>query len=256
MDNVRRDKDTFLTFLIRRLPQRIRAKLILVFASNSPTWSDQLDPRVKSFLKLNDVVFEPYDAVDLQRILEIRVRKALHPGSVEAGVVEKIAALSSREHGDARKAVALLARSASLAERKGSRITLNLVEEAASQIEEDKYVAMVRTAPVHLQVVLAGIIEAVQKARGTAIGSGDGYEAYKAFCRRASQKPLTGRAFADLVAELDLYAFIRTQVESRGRYGRRRKISLAIDDELCAKVYRIILVNFGIQRRLPDWTRN
>ncbi len=71
-----------------------------------------------------------------------------------------------------------------------------------------------------------------------------------------SQKPLTGRAFADLVAELDLYAFIRTQVESRGRYGRRRKIFLAIDGELCAKVYRIIMVNFGIQRRLPDWTHN
>jgi len=94
------------------------------------------------------------------------------------------------------------------------------------------------------------------EARGSAIGSGDRYEAYKAFCRRASQKPLTGRASAGLVAELDLYAFIRTQVESRGRYGRRRKISLAIDDELCAKVYRTIQINFGIQRRLPDWAHS
>jgi Cdc6-like AAA superfamily ATPase len=49
VDNVRRDRDAFLTFLVRRLPQRIRAKLILVFVSNKLNWPDHLDPRVKSF---------------------------------------------------------------------------------------------------------------------------------------------------------------------------------------------------------------
>ncbi len=37
---------------------------------------------------------------------------------------------------------------------------------------------------------VASIIEAVEKARGAAIGSGDGYEAWAPFCRRAPQKPL------------------------------------------------------------------
>jgi len=62
VDNVRRDRDAFLTFLVRRLPQRISAKLILVFVSNRLSWPDQLDPRVKSFLKLNELIFKPYDA--------------------------------------------------------------------------------------------------------------------------------------------------------------------------------------------------
>lgn len=85
VDNLRRDKDTFMTFLVRRLPQRIPAKLILVFVSNRLDWPDNLDPRVRSFLKLNEVVFKPYDAVDLQRILSIRVEKALHQDAVAAG---------------------------------------------------------------------------------------------------------------------------------------------------------------------------
>jgi cell division control protein 6 len=76
VDNIRRDRDTFLGFLVRRLPQRIEAKVILVFASNRLNWSDHLDPRIQSFLKLNELIFKPYDAVDLQKILRIRVERA------------------------------------------------------------------------------------------------------------------------------------------------------------------------------------
>lgn len=256
VDNVRRDKDTFLAFLVRRLPQQIRAKLILVFASNRLNWSDHLDPRTKSFLKLNELVFEPYNAIDLQRILQIRVRKALRPQAVEPGVVEKIAALASREHGDARKAVALLARSAHLAEKAARRITLDTVDNAARQIEQDRYTTMIRTAPAQLQAALAGIIERIRSKRKDPVGSGDAYDAYKSFCTRASLKPLTGRAFGDLVTELDMYSFLRTRVESRGRYGRTREIVLDIPDGLASTIYNAILLNFDVQDRTTAGIRS
>jgi len=255
VDNVRRDKDTFLAFLVRRLPQQIRAKLILVFASNHLNWPDHLDPRTKSFLKLNELVFEPYDALDLQRILQIRVRKALRPRAVEAGVVEKIAALASREHGDARKAVALLARSAHLAEESGHSISIDTVDEATRQIEQDKYTTMIRTAPVQLQAALAGIIEGIGAKRADLMDSGEAYDAYTAFCARASLKPLTGRAFGDLVSELDMYSFLRTRLESKGRYGRTREISLDIPDGLASGIYNRILLNFDIRRHASSRRR-
>ena len=53
------------------------------------SWPDHLDPRVKSFLKLNELIFKPYDAVDLQHIFRIRVEKALEAKAVEPGVIEK-----------------------------------------------------------------------------------------------------------------------------------------------------------------------
>jgi len=152
VDNLRRDKDTFMTFLVRRLPQRIHGRLILVFVSNRLDWPDNLDPRVRSFLKLNEIIFKPYDAVDLQRILNIRVEKALHEDAVEAGVIQKVAALASRDHGDARQAVALLAKGAYLAEKAGTKVSLELIDYASPEIEQDKYVTMIRTREITMDL--------------------------------------------------------------------------------------------------------
>ena len=250
IDNIRRDKDTFMTFLVRRLPQKIPAKLILVFASNRLDWPDNLDPRVKSFLKLNELIFKPYDALDLQRILDIRVKKALCPNAVQPGVISKVAALASRDHGDARQAVALLAKSAYLAEKTGTTITLDLVDQAANQIEQDKYLTMIQTAPPQLQTAMAAIIQAAK--HNTPIATGDAYDAYKTFCNKAGIRPLTARAFGDLLSELDMYSFLRSRVLSRGRYGRTREIVLELPSEMLNKIYQTILANFN----LSEYSKN
>lgn len=244
VDNVRRDKDNFMTFLVRRLPQKIPAKLILVFVSNRLDWPEHLDPRVKSFLKLNELIFKPYNAIDLQHILRIRVEKALEVNAVEPGVIEKIAAMASRDHGDARRAVALLAKSAYLAEKAGTKISLESVDEAASQLDQDRYLMLLRSAPSQLQAAMAAVIEATQKNQNGTIGTGETYDAYKAFCKKAELRPLTGRAFGDLISELDIYSLLRSKVLSRGRYGRTREIILDLPQELIDKIYGGILLNF------------
>lgn len=248
VDNVRRDKDNFMTFLVRRLPQKIPAKLILVFVSNRLDWPEHLDPRVKSFLKLNELIFKPYNAIDLQHILRIRVEKALEVNAVEQGVIEKIAAMASRDHGDARRAVALLAKSAYIAEKAGTKITLDSVNEAADQLDQDRYLMLLRSAPSQLQAAMAAVIEATHQSQNSPIGTGETYDAYKAFCKKAELRPLTGRAFGDLISELDIYSLLRSKVLSRGRYGRTREIILDLPQELIDKIYGGILLNFEIDR--------
>jgi archaeal cell division control protein 6 len=248
VDNIRRDKDTFMTFLIRRLPQKIPAKLILVFVSNRLDWPDHLDPRVKSFLKLNELIFKPYNAIDLQRILSIRVEKALQPENIEAGVIEKIAAMASREHGDARKAVAMLAKSAYLAEKAGTKIVIAMVDKAATELDQDRYLILLRSAPVQLQAAMAAVIEAAHQSNRTPIGTGETYDTYKTFCHLAGLRPLSGRTFGDLIAELDIYSLIRSRVISKGRYGRTREIILDLPQELIRKIYAAILLNFQLPK--------
>ena len=247
VDNIRRDRDTFLTFLVRRLPQRINAKLVLVFASNRLNWPDHLDPRVKSFLKLNELIFKPYDAVDLQHILRIRVDKALNPNSLERGVIEKIAAMASQDHGDARKAVALLVKSAYVAEKTGSRLTLDLVDTAAAELDSDRYLGLLKSAPSQLKAAMAAVIEAARRSNGSPIGTGEAYDAYKRFCRAAGLRGMTGRAFGDLLAELDIYSLIRSRVLSRGRYGRTREITIDLSQELVDKIHGAIRMSFDIR---------
>jgi len=241
VDNVRHDKNNFMMFLVRRLPQSIAARLILVLVSNRLDWPDHLDPRVKSFLKMNELIFKPYDAVDLQHILRIRIEKALHSNAIATGVTEKIAALASREHGDARKAVALLAKVAYLAEKTGSSITLDLVDRAVDDLEIDRYLTLLRTAPTQMQVVMAAIIEAMPKSHRGILATGEAYEAYKALCQRVSLRPLTSRVFGDLVAELDVYSLIRSRVISRGRYGRTREIILDLPKSTTDRIYQTVM---------------
>ena len=247
VDNVRCDRDAFMTFLVRRLPQRVKAKLILVFASNRLDWTAYLDPRVKSFLKLNELIFEPYDAVDLQHILRIRVDKALMPKALKPGVIEKIAAMASREHGDAREAVALLARSAYLAEKAGSKVSLDLVDDAAVELDRDRYLILIRTAPSQLQAAMAAVIEACQKAKGVPIDTADAYDAYRRLYNRTSLGPLSGRAFRDLITELDMYSLIHCRVISRGRRGRARQIILELPEGLVGKIRQAILMHFELR---------
>ncbi len=247
VDNVRRDKDTFLGFLVRRLPQRTGAKLILVFASNRLDWPDNLDPRIRSFLKRNELIFKPYDAVDLKHILRIRVEKALAADTVRPGVIEKIAAMASRDHGDARKAVALLAKGAYLAEKAGGRITTDTVDEAATELDQDRYLALLRSAPSQLQAAMAGVIRSTRRAKGRCVGTGEAYDAYQSFCQTVGLRALTGRAFGDLIAELDVYCLLRSRVHSRGRYGRTREISLDLPTELVDKIQDAIGVRFDLR---------
>ena len=224
-DHVKRDSETFMTFLIRRLPQNISAKLIIVFASNRLDWPDQLDPRVKSFLKINELIFKPYDAIDLQKILRIRVEKALHQDKIVPGVIEKIAALSSRNHGDARQAVALLAKSAYIAEKTGTSITLDTINMAEEALESDRYLTLLKSAPKQLQLTLNAVKQAIATSKEGKTDSTQAYQTYETICTQEQIRPLSTRAFSDMLNELETYSFITTQIISRGRYGKRKLIS-------------------------------
>ncbi|MEM1355006.1 MAG: AAA family ATPase [Planctomycetota bacterium] len=246
IDNVRRDRDALLSFLVRRLPQRIPAKLVLVFVSNKLNWTDNIDPRVQSFLKLNELIFKPYDAIDLRTILSIRVQKSLAPNAIlpGAGVVERIAALASREHGDARRAVGLLSRSAYLAEKAGRPIDEALVDQAAAELDTDRYLSLLRSAPAQLRAAMWAVIDAVARNRGAAASTRDAHAAYRRVCERVGLRALTGRAFGDLVAELDMYSLVTARVQSKGRYGRSRQISIDLPPDLVDRITEVLRLSF------------
>ncbi len=245
VDHVRTDFDSFLKFLVKRLPQTISSRLVLVFSSNKLNWQENIDPRIKSFLKMNELFFAPYNAHDLRKILALRIEKALNPKMVENGVLEKIAAVSSRTHGDARKAVELLSKSAQMAEKEGAPITLDLVDRALDEIERDKYVAMIKSSPKQLQAALYSIVS-MAPSSSKPMQTGDAYGAYTAFCGKAKLRALTQRAFSDMVSELDMYGFIQARIFSHGRYGRTKEISVKLPPEVVQKIRYVVLLEFDL----------
>jgi cell division control protein 6 len=208
------------------------ARVSVIGISNDLKFTEFLDPRVKSSLGEENMIFYPYDAEQLQDILHDRVETALKPDIIEGDVIPLCAALSAQEHGDARRALDLLRVSAELAERsKSSKITRNFVKKAQNKIEIDRITEVVRTLPNQSKLILYSIIyiDKQNKKAGAkqAMTTGEVYDIYKELCKKTRYSCLTQRRTADLISELDMLGIITARVISKGRHGRTREIQMS-----------------------------
>jgi archaeal cell division control protein 6 len=140
--------------------------------------------------------------------------------------------------------VDLLTRSVYLAERLGKPVTLDIVDRANEEIERDKYVAMIRTSPKHLQAALYAAL--IGKPQNKCLHTGDAYMIYEQFCESVGMPALTQRAFTDLLSELDMYGFIRARTVSKGRYGRSKEINVSLAPDIMDAILKVIRTNFDI----------
>ena len=216
-----------------------KARVSIVGISNDLKFTEFLDPRVKSSLGEENMIFPPYDAGELQDILKQRIEMGLKPGSIAEDVIPLCSALAAQEHGDARRALDLLRMSAEIAERSGSlKITKKFVKLAQNKIEIDRIIEVVRTLPTQSKLILLSILlqEKHNKRSGATgiITTGEVYEIYKELCKKTRTDFLTQRRVADLISELDMLGIITARVISKGRYGRTREIKMSSStDEIC-----------------------
>ncbi len=230
-DNIRPNSDGFLTFLAKTLPRKVSCRLILVLLTNRLDWEKTLDPRILSFFKKTDMIFEPYDALDLLEILKLRVEKALDMTKVDMAALKKVAAYASRETGDARKAVELLAKAVKVAEESTGRLSEKEVDIAADRLEIDKTEELVKALATQQRVALKSCYGALSNGSKKTY-TGQVYRVYGDVCGREGLRPLTQRRFSEIMSFLDLYGLINARVISKGRYGNTREISSSLPDEV------------------------
>jgi cell division control protein 6 len=233
--------DDFLYNLTRLNSELSKSQICLVGISNNLTFLDELDPRVKSSLSEEEIVFPPYNALQLQDILTKRADEVFKEGVMQDGVIAKCAALAAREHGDARRALDLLRIAGELAERDNSKkIFLKYIDEANDKIERDKILDVVRTEPKQFQIVLSSIIQLSEKNPQGHLFTGEVYNYYREICIKNKLEILTQRRVSDIIQEFDMLGIITVNVISKGRGGRMREIKLAITKDIIEKVKQII----------------
>lgn len=236
---VKKAGDDFLYKITRQNEGLKNVQLSLIGISNDLMFAESLDPRVKSSLSQEELVFPPYNAMELQHILNDRATLAFAEGVFENGVVEKCAAYAAREHGDARRALDLMRVAGELADRKGAaKVTILDVDAAEEKIERDKVADIVTTQPKQAQIILYSILS-VSNGSTKFIFTGEVYELYKKYCSRLGLRPLTQRRVSDILSEFDMLGIITARVISKGRYGRTREIMLA-DQAASPSVKRIL----------------
>lgn len=206
----------------------INAKVSMIGISNDLKFTEFLDPRVRSRLGEEKMVFPPYDAGQLKDILAQRVSLAFDQGIVDPSTISLCAALAAQEHGDARRALDLLRIAAEIAERNQEReITEDHVYKAKNRIELDCVCETIRTLPTQSKLVLLGII-LNEEVGNHKLTTGDVYATYKQLCRSASVTILTQRRITDLISELDMLGIINARVKSFGRGGRTKEIQVSV----------------------------
>ena len=237
---VKKAGDEILYNLTRMNTELKNVEISIIGISNDLVFTESLDPRIKSSLSEEELVFPPYNALQLQDILRERSQKAFREGTVSEGVIEKCAAYAAREHGDARRALELLRVAGELAERKNeNKIKIKHIDDAEDKIERDRILDIAKTQPKQIQATMLSILNVAAKNENQ-IFTGDVYRLYKEYCIASGLKPLTQRRVSDIIAELDMLGIINARVVSKGRYGRTREIVLAIPSSNISDIEQVL----------------
>lgn len=233
--------DNLLYNLTRVNAELKKAQISVIGISNDLAFVDQLDARVKSSLSEEEILFPPYNALQIQGILRERAQKAFREGALKSGVLEKCAAYAAREHGDARRALELLRVAAELAERKNCHtVEIKHLDEAQDKIDHDRLLDVTINQPRQFQAVLYAILSLSSRGDSTSIVTGEIYSIYESLCKKIKLRPLTQRRVSDIIGELDMLGLVQTKVISKGRYGRMRSIVLMIPKVTVPKIRALL----------------
>ncbi|MBI2047039.1 cell division control protein Cdc6, partial [Candidatus Pacearchaeota archaeon] len=244
---IKKISDNFLYNFTRLNSELSKAQICVVGISNDLTFLENLDPRVRSSLSEEEIVFPPYNALQLQDILKERAKKAFKEGVVEDGVIAKCAALAAREHGDARRCLDLLRIAGELAAREGSKsVEMKHIDKANEKIERDKIIDTIQTGPKQFQLVLLAMINLSESKKLERIFTGEIYEVYQEMCKKTKTEALTQRRIGDILSELDTAGMIIAKVISKGRQGRTREIKISIPQNILPRAKTILLESLGL----------
>lgn len=244
VDKLVRKGDDVLYNLSRINSDLVQARVSLIGISNDLKFTEFLDPRVKSSLGEDEIIFPPYNAEQIQDILEQRAELAFRPGVLADDVIPLCAAFAAREHGDARRALDLLRIAGEIAERARSQmITEEHVKAARDKIEQDRVEEVIKTLPTQSKLVLYSILLLEEQAARN-ITTSAVYGMYKQLCPLVEVESLTHRRITDLIAELDMLGILHTVVISKGRYGRTKEISLSVQPP---KLKSILLQDYRLK---------
>lgn len=225
---VTKNGDDILYQLLKINDDLTRARVSLIGISNDLKFTEYLDPRVRSRLSDEKMVFPPYNAEELYDILAERSRLAFENGIAPDSVLSLISALAAQEHGDARRALDLLRVSAELAERQGDdHISEEHVQRAKNKIELDTVIEAVKSLPTQSKLILLGIL-LNEEIGNTKLTTGEVYTTYRELSRRTGVTPLTQRRVTDLISELDMLGLVHARVRSFGRGGRTKEIQASV----------------------------
>ena len=244
--------DDILYNLVRINDELCGAKLSIVGITNDLTIMDNVDSRVKSSLGEEELVFLPYNAVEIQGILNYRKNFAFCKNVIEEDVIPQISAFCAKEHGDARRALDLFRFSGELAQRENcKKINVKHVIKADKRTEKNRVIDIIKSQPKQFQIVLYSILKTSFKQKLNLVTqkktcdfepttTGEVFDYYNKIATEINQIGVSLRRVSDIIVELEVLGIINFKVISKGRYGRTRYITIGLPKSLYGEINEIL----------------
>jgi cell division control protein 6 len=179
---------------------------------------EELDTRVQSVFRPEEVYFSAYGEREIVEILTERVDRGFREGAVGARVLDRVAGYTADSGGDLRVGIDLLRRAGLNAEMRGS--TALDVEDVDSAYETAKY--------VHLSRHLRGLSES-ESALVRVLADHDGEQAGDVYEAFSGVTDLGYTRYSEIVNKLEQLGLIETAYTEVDGRGRSRALSLSYD---------------------------
>ncbi|RQG94044.1 ORC1-type DNA replication protein [Natrarchaeobius chitinivorans] len=207
--------------LLRAHEEHPGAKIGVIVVSSDPTLNviDELDSRVQSVFRPEDVYFPVYDEPEIVDILDERVRRGFHDDVIARDTLEYVAELTA-DSGDLRVGIDLLRRAGLNAEMRASRtVERQDVEEA---YEKSKYINLSRS--------LSGLAD-TERTLLEVIAHKDGDQAGDVYETFHEQTDLGYTRYSEIVNKLDQLGLIDAEYTEVDGRGRSRSLSLSYEKD-------------------------
>jgi cell division control protein 6 len=194
-----------------------RIGVVVVSSDLSLDVIDELDGRVQSVFRPEEVYFPVYDVDEIVDILRERVKRGFHEGVVGAPELDRVAELTA-ESGDIRVGIDLLRRAGLHAEMRASRTVE--IEDVDAAYEKSKY--------VHLSRSLRGLSDR-ERELVAVIAEHDGDQAGEVYEAFHEETGLGYTRYSEIVNKLDQLGIVDTAYADVEGRGRSRSLSLSYD---------------------------
>jgi len=117
-------------------------------------------------------------------------------------------------------------------ERRSNKVEEKDVRAAGVRIETDRFMETIKTLPTQQKAMLYAILSSDVRELDT----DKIYTDYKEVAKRLDLGTLSKIRVSILISELDMLGLIDAKVESRGRYGRIRKVTPVVSREKALEI--------------------
>jgi len=194
-------------------------KVGVIGVSNDFKFRDRLDPRVQDTLCEREIQFPPYDAMELESILQSRAAISIVEDCVQDGVLDLCAALAARDTGSARQALDLLQLAGEAAENSdAAEIKIQHVEAAQEKLEQERVEEGMRDLTRHGEVALLAMISKTAKG-DTPCRTKHVYQEYLKLCESAGVDSLAQRSVHNHLSDLRMLGILSSNENRSGSPG-------------------------------------